>query len=69
MAELCWSAGLGAVGVALVASAAMRLTFSTCKCKTTMIISLLVIDHCCKCDDAEHATLATYGGTASICKQ
>ncbi|CAL5229349.1 g12659 [Coccomyxa viridis] len=34
-------AGLGAVGVALVASAAMRLTFSTCKCKTTMVISLI----------------------------
>ena len=35
-------AGLGAVGVALVASAAMRLIFSTCKCKTTMVLCLLV---------------------------
>jgi len=36
------SAGLGAVGIALVASAAMRLTFSTCKDRTTMMINLAV---------------------------
>ncbi|CAK0787139.1 hypothetical protein CVIRNUC_010355 [Coccomyxa viridis] len=33
-------AGLGAVGVALVADAALKLTFSTCTEKTTMIINL-----------------------------
>ena len=35
-------AGLGAVGVALVADAALKLTFSTCTEKTTMIINLAV---------------------------
>ena len=38
----CMRAGLGAVGVALVADAALKLTFSTCKEKTTMVINLVV---------------------------